>query len=85
MPQLKFQKNERRNLKLCPITDFQVQVATNDMVILTINYVESIEQFDAGEWKQLQTIIPATRALDLGATLKKAAKLILQSDTFNPN
>ena len=85
MPQLKLQKNERGNVKLCPIIEFQVQVATNDMVILTINYVESIEQFNAGEWKQLQTIIPAVRAIDLGATLKKAARLILESDTFNSN
>ncbi|HEY1580794.1 MAG TPA: hypothetical protein VGF82_27325 [Terracidiphilus sp.] len=85
MSPIRLQKDECGNVELCPITDFQVQVATNDMVILTNNYVESIEQFDAGEWKQLQTIIPATRALDLGATLKKAAKLILQSDSFNSN
>lgn len=77
--------NERGDVKLCPITDFQVQLATNDMVLVTIQYVESMEQFDAGERKQLQTILPATRALALGATLKKAAKLILDADTPSLN
>ena len=85
MAPLELQVNERGDARLCPITDFQVQLATNEMVVVTIEYVESMEQFDAGQRKQLQTILPATRALALGATLKKAAKLILDADTPSLN
>ena len=85
MASFDLQINERGDVKLCPITDFTVQLATNDMVVVTLEYVESLEQFDSGKRKELRTVIPAERALTLGATLKKAARLILDagSQTLN--
>lgn len=80
MAHIALQNNERGTAKLHPITNYQIQLASNGMVILALQYVETIEQFDAGQWKQLQTVLPASRALELAATLKKAAKLILESD-----
>jgi hypothetical protein len=85
MSPIELQTNERGIAKLYPITDFQVQLASDETVVLTIRYVETIEQFDSGEWKQLQTVLPANRALELGATLKKAARLILDSDSVSLN
>ena len=85
MASLDLQTDERGDVRLCPITNFKVQLATNDMVVVTIEYVESLEQFDSGERKELRTVVPAERALALGATLKKAARLILDagSQTLN--
>ena len=81
MAPIELQNNERGNAKLCPITDYQVQLASNEMVILVLQYVESIEEFDAGQWQQLQTVVPAERALEIAATLKKAANLILRPES----
>jgi hypothetical protein len=81
MARIQLQTNERGNATLSPIIDFQVRLAANKQVILIMRYVETIEQFDTGQWKQLQTIVPAKRALVIAATLKKAAKLILESDS----
>ena len=81
MSPIELKANEVGNARPCPITDFQVQLASNEMVIITVQYVETIEQFDSGQWKQLQTVLPAKRALEFGATIKKAAKLILESDS----
>jgi hypothetical protein len=85
MASFDLQTNEPGDVKLCPITDFKVQLATNDMVVVTIEYVESVEQFDSGERKEFRTVVPAERALALGATLKKAARLILESNSPNLN
>ena len=81
MAPIELQNNERGNAKLCPVTDYQVRLASNGMVVLVLQYVETIEQFDSGQWKQLQTVLPATRALEIAATLRKAAKLHLHSDS----
>ena len=79
MSPIELQNDENGNAKLCPITDFQLRLSSNDMVILTVRYVETIEQFDAGQYKQLQTVLPAERALELAATLNRAAKIVLDS------
>lgn len=76
---MELQINERGNARLCPITAFEVRIASNDMVVLVIQYVESIEQFDSGELKQLQTVLPTAQAYELAATLRRAAGLFLQS------
>jgi hypothetical protein len=81
MSPIELKANEVGNASLCPITDFQVQLGSNEMVIITVQYVETIEQFDTGQWKQLRTVISAKRALELGRTIKKAAKLILECDS----
>ena len=83
MSPIELQTNERGNLTLCPITDYQVQLASDEMVAVIVQYVETIEQFDSGERKQLQTVLSAKQALELGATLKKAAKLILESGSVS--
>ena len=85
MSPLDLETDERGNLKLCAITGFKVQLATNDMVAVTIEYVESVEQFDSGERKQFRTIVAATQALALGSTLKKAGQLILESGSQSLN
>lgn len=81
MSPMQLRTNERGNAKLCPITDLEVRIASNNMVILVIQYVETIEQFDSGERKQLQTVLSAKRALKLAATLKKAAARFLESNS----
>ena len=86
MSPIVLQTDERGQAKLCSVTDFQVRLALNDMIILTLQYVEKIEQFDAGEYKQLQTVLSPEGALVLAATLKKAAKLLLEpNSTAIPN
>lgn len=79
MPPIELQMNEHGAAKLCPITTCEVRVATNEMVVLVLRYVETIEEFDSGHWKQLQTVLPAKRALELAADLEKAAALFLES------
>ena len=85
MSKVELGTNERGNLKLCPMVDCQVQIASNDMVAVTIDYVQRIEEFDTGHWEQLRTVLSAQQAFELGATLKKAARLILSagSDSLN--
>jgi hypothetical protein len=77
---MEMQTNERGNATLCPIVGFEVRIASNDMVVLVLQYVDSIEQFDSGQRKQLQAVLPAKRALEIAATLKKAAALFLEAD-----
>ena len=83
MSPMELQTNERGIAKLCPITAFEIRIASNEMVVLVIQYVETIEQFDLGQPKQLQTVLPAERAFELAATLKKAAA-ILESNSNCP-
>ena len=75
MMPIELQKDELGRAKLCSITDLQVCLASNKIII---------EQFDAGQYNQLRTVLPAQKASDLAATLKKAAKLLLEprSDTI---
>ncbi|HEY2470339.1 MAG TPA: hypothetical protein VGI45_21270 [Terracidiphilus sp.] len=79
MSLIKLQANELGSVKLCPVTACEVRVATNEMVVIVIQYVETIEEFDSGHWKQLQAILPVKRALELAANLEKAATLFLES------
>ena len=79
---MQLQMNENGNVRLCPITAFEVRIATNEMVILVLQYVETIEQFDAGQSKQLQAILPAKRAQELAAMLQKAANLVLEEGSL---
>jgi hypothetical protein len=81
MSPIELKADEVGNASLCPITEFQVQLGSNEMVIITVQYVETIEQFDSGQWKHFRTIISAKRALEFGATIEKAAKLILGCDS----
>jgi hypothetical protein len=62
MSPIKLQTKEDGIAKLCPITEFEVRIATHEMVVLVIQYVENIEQFDSGQWKQLQAVLSAGRA-----------------------
>jgi hypothetical protein len=82
MTPLELQTNEHGTAKLCPITTFEVRIATDKMFALVIQYVETIEQFDSGQWKQLQTVLTAKQALTLAATLEKAVSL---SQETNPD
>jgi len=82
MSPIKLQTNENGIAKLCPITAFEVRIATNEMVIVVIQYVETIEQFDSGQPKQLQVVLPAEQAHELAATLEKAAKLFLREGSY---
>ena len=81
MPPIELQTNERGDARLCPITACEVRLASNEMVVVVLQYVESIEQFDSGQWKQLQAVLPVKRALELAASLEKAVALFLQSDS----
>jgi len=81
MTPLELQTNERGTAKLCPITSFEVRIASNEMVVLVVQFVETIEQFDLGQRKQLQTVLAAKQARALAATLEKAASLFLKSDS----
>ena len=79
MSSIELQCNELGNARLSPITACDVRLASNQMVVLVLQYVETIEEFDSGEWKQLQAVLPATRALELAASLEKAAALSVES------
>ena len=79
MSPIDLQTNEAGNARLCPITACEVRLASNEMVVVVLQYVETIEQFDSGEWKQLQAVLPVKRALELAASLEKAAALFQES------
>lgn len=81
MSPITLQTDECGGARLCPITACEVRIASNEMVVLVIQYVETIEQFDLGQWKQLHAVLPAKRALELAASLEKAASLFLQSNS----
>jgi hypothetical protein len=78
MSSIELQTNEDGSAKLCPITTFEVHIATNEMVIVVFQYVETIEEFDSGQPKQLQVVLPAEMAHELAASLEKAATLFLR-------
>ena len=61
--------------KFCPVTAFDVRIATNEMVIIVIQYVETVEQFDSGQPKQLQVVLESKVAQELAATIPKALTL----------
>jgi hypothetical protein len=84
MSPIKLEANERGNAKLCPIAACEVRVATNEMVILVLQYVETIEEFDSGNWKQLQAVLPAKRALALAADLEKAVAILSETHPEPP-
>ncbi len=83
MSPIKLQTNENGSASLCPLTAFEVRIATNEMVILVLQYVETIEQFDSRQPKQLQVVLPAKRAHELAATLEKAAVLFLREGSYS--
>jgi hypothetical protein len=83
MSPIELQTDENGSAKLCPITSFEVHIASNEMVILVIQYVETIEQFDSGQPKQLQLVLPAERAHELAATIDKAASLFLKESSYS--
>lgn len=49
MSRIELQTNEDGIAKFCPVTAFDVRIATNEMVIVVIQYVETVEQFDSGQ------------------------------------
>ena len=75
MSRIELQTNENGTARLCPITAFDVRIATNEMVIVVIQYVETIEQFDSGQPRQLQVVLPAELAHELAATIEKGVTL----------
>jgi hypothetical protein len=81
MTPLQLQRNEHHTEKPCPMTTFEVRISSNQMVMLKIEYVETIEQFDSGDRKQLQTVLAPNQALILAATLQKAAALFVKIDS----
>jgi len=83
MSPIELQTDENGSAKLCPITSFEVHIASSEMVILVIQYVETIEQFDSGQPKQLQLVLPAERAHELAATIDKAASLFLKESSYS--
>jgi len=83
MSPIELQTNENGSAKLCPITAFEVHIGSNEMVIVVIQYVETIEQFDSEQPKQLQLILPAKRAHELAATIEKAATLFLRESSYS--
>jgi len=84
MSPIKLECNEHGVARLCPITACDVRIATNEMVILVMQYVDTIEEFDSGQWKQLQAVLPAKRALELAADLEKAVALLHESHPETP-
>jgi len=78
---MELRTNEGGIASLSPITAFEVRIASNDMVVLVLQYVESVEQFDSGRPKQIQTVLSPARALEIAATLKKAASLFLGANS----
>jgi hypothetical protein len=80
MTPIEMQTDTIGNAALCPITACEVRIASNEMVILVIQYVESIKDFDTGNWKQLQAVLSAGRAMQLSESLEKAASLFLSAN-----
>lgn len=78
MSPTELESNELGSTLLCPIVACEVRIASNEMVALVLQYVETIEEFDSGHWRQLQAVLPAKRALQLAADLEKAATLFLE-------
>jgi hypothetical protein len=83
MTPIELQTDTIGNAALRPITACEVRIASNEMVVLVIQYVESIEDFDSGNGKQLQAVLPPARAMRLAESLEKAASLFLSAHSGN--
>jgi hypothetical protein len=81
LSRIELQTNENGVTKLCPVTAFDLQIATNEMVIVRIQYVETIEQFDSGQPKQLQLVLDSKAAQELAANIGKALTLFQREFT----
>ena len=81
MSRIELQTNENGVTKLCPVTAFELQIATNEMVIVRIQYVETIEQFDSGQPKQLQLVLDSKAAQELAANIGRALTLFQREST----
>jgi hypothetical protein len=81
LSRIELQTNENGVTKLCPITAFELQIATNEMVIVRIQYVETIEQFDSGQPKQLQLVLDSKAAQELAANIGRALTLFQREST----
>jgi hypothetical protein len=51
------------------------------MVIVRIQYVETIEQFDSGQPKQLQLVLDSKAAQELAANIGRALTLFQREST----
>lgn len=79
---LELQNDNKGNVITCPMTGWGITPVTNtSSIILTIEYVETSEQLETGERKQLQTILTIAKAQELAEELKKAANIMLASGT----
>ena len=81
MSRIELQTNENGETKLCPISAFELRLATNQMVIVLIQYIETIEQFDSGQPKQLQLILDSDAAQELAVSIGKALTLFPKEAT----
>jgi hypothetical protein len=81
LSRIELQTNENGVTKLCPVTAFELRLATNEMVIVLIQYAETIEQFDSGQPKQLQLVLDSKAAQELAANLGKALTLFPREST----
>jgi len=81
LSRIELQTNENGVTKLCPVTAFELQIATNEMVIVRIQYVETIEQFDSGQPKQLQLVLDSKAAQELAANIGRALTLFQREST----
>jgi hypothetical protein len=81
LSRIELQTNENGVTKLCPVTAFDLQIATNEMVIVRIQYVETIEQFDSGQPKQLQLVLDSKAAQELAANIGRALTLFQREST----
>lgn len=74
---LTLQTDASGNIVTYPVTGWELRSVANMSIMVVIEYIESPEQLETGERKQLQTILSAPQALDFAETMKKAATVLL--------
>jgi hypothetical protein len=74
---LELQKDKEGNIITLPMTGWGITDVAGMSLILTIQYVETPEQLETGERKQMQTIVTVQKALELAEALRRAASGLL--------
>jgi hypothetical protein len=73
---IELQTDGTGNVITCPMTGWGIKPVAETMILLAIEYVDSPEQLETGERKQLQAILHSHQALELAEELKKVVALL---------
>lgn len=78
MSSIKLKSFSNRDIVGCSVTGYELRAASDTALLLTLEYVETIEQLETGGRKTFQAILTSQQALELSESLKESATLMLR-------